>query len=104
MTDEITQDEKRKILKDTLLGRAEADADLAAGGRFKKEVETRVTGVPQYPQIPSGPWAGAYPVPNDPATDQLGFPIDAQEPTGTPAEIEASLKASAPDKGLKQGE
>jgi hypothetical protein len=52
MTDEPTQREKREALENTLLGRAEADADLTSQGRFKKETTTRVTGVPEYPAQP----------------------------------------------------
>jgi hypothetical protein len=58
MTDEITQAEKKQIIKDTFLSRAVADADQSGGGRWKKQTETRVTGVPQYPRQPvNSPWA-----------------------------------------------
>jgi len=53
MTDEITQAEKKQVLKDTYLSRAVADADQSGGGRWKKQSETSVTGVPQYPRQPS---------------------------------------------------
>ena len=52
------QQTRQQVLKDTYLSRAQADADLAAGGRFKKQVETHITGTPSYPQQPSSsPWA-----------------------------------------------
>ena len=59
MTDEITQAEKKQVLlKDCYLSRAVADADQSGGGRWKKQTETRVTGVPQYPRQPSNsPWS-----------------------------------------------
>ena len=75
MTDEITQDEKRKVLRDSYLNRAAADANLA-GGRFKKQNATEVVGVPVYPPIPSRPWSGADPVPDEPP---LGFDINQVE-------------------------
>jgi len=54
MTDEITQAEKKQVLlKDCYLSRAVADADQSGGGRWKKQSETSVTGVPQYPRQPS---------------------------------------------------
>jgi hypothetical protein len=53
-----TQADRREVLKDTFLSRAQADAELEAQGRFKKQTATRVTGVPVYPsQPPSSPWA-----------------------------------------------
>jgi len=55
--DEISQREKREVLKDCYLSRAQADADMI-GGRFKKQTETHVTGTPTYPQQPaSSPWS-----------------------------------------------
>jgi hypothetical protein len=76
MTDEITQDEKRKVLKDTYRSRAEVDADMAAGGRFKKETTTQVVDVPEYPAQPkNSPWA-SDPVPAEPP---LGFSVDEMQ-------------------------
>jgi hypothetical protein len=58
MTDEITQAEKKQIIKDTYLARAVADTDLEAQGRFKKQNPTSVTAAPTYPRQPSNsPWA-----------------------------------------------
>ena len=44
-----------------------------------------------YPAIPSGPWSSDYArVPDEPP---LGFDMNAVEPTGTPAEVAASIVA-----------
>jgi hypothetical protein len=51
------QAERKRVERDTYLTRAQADTDLAAQGRFKKETTTRVTGVPTYPSLPANsPW------------------------------------------------
>jgi hypothetical protein len=77
--------------KDTYFSRAQADADLGAQGRFKRETTTKVIGVPSHPPQPANsPWA-SDPVPPNPASDQLGYSIDAMEPTGSAHEIQASL-------------
>jgi len=74
--------------KDTFFSRAQIDADLEVQGRFKKVTETRVTGVPQYPQQPaSSPFAGD-PVPPEPP---LGIDVNAIEAVGTPVEVEKSI-------------
>ena len=45
-----------------------------------------------YPAIPSGPWSSDYArVPDEPP---LGFDMNAVEPTGTPAEVAASIVAA----------
>src|SRR5947207_2617002 len=80
-----------RVLRDTLLGRGRADADACAysdfvsddaGGRFRKQQPSTITGaqpVIQYPRQPvSSPWA-SDPVGTEPP---LGFPIDQMEPTG----------------------
>jgi hypothetical protein len=55
--DEISQREKREVLKDCYLTRSQAEAEMV-GGRWKKQTETRVTGTPSYPQQPSSsPWS-----------------------------------------------
>ncbi len=85
MTHEPTQAEKLAILKnDTLLRRA---ANAEPGMEKPNVIGSGV--LPEYPGFPSNsPWAcnpcGAEP--------PLGFAIDEQEPVGTPAEIERSLK------------
>jgi hypothetical protein len=78
----------------TYLAHAQAEADLAAGGRFKKETATNVTGIPQYPVLPvCSPWHGD-PVPPEPP---LGETVDAtMVPVGTAQEIERSVAASFP--------
>jgi len=70
-----SQDERQEELeRDTYLRRAQADADMAAGGRFKKETETHVVGVPQYPRQPdNSPWATP-----DPSGPEAPFPIDIE--------------------------
>jgi hypothetical protein len=86
---EATQSEKREVLRDTYLSRAQADADLGAQGRFKKETATSVTAVPTYPKQPTNsPWSSDVLGPEEP------FPVDinAMEPDGTPNEIQASLE------------
>src|SRR5262249_30688122 len=69
------QAERKRVIKDTYLARAEIEAD-EVGGRFKKQTPSVVIGsrgVPQYPQLPStSPWA--EPPPSGP--DPLGFRID----------------------------
>jgi len=65
--------ERYEVLKDTYLSRAQADADMV-GGRFKKQTETRVTGVPAYPPQPSNsPWH-SDPVPSE---EPLGYEINS---------------------------
>jgi hypothetical protein len=51
------QQTRRQILKDTYLSRTQADADLEAQGRFKKQSPTMIVGA-QYPKQPANsPWA-----------------------------------------------
>jgi hypothetical protein len=71
-------DRKQVVKNDCYFSRAQADADMV-GGRFKKETEIRVTGVPQYPTQPeTSPWAndvvGVEP-PLGYSVDDLGGPI-----------------------------
>ena len=55
---EATQSEKREVLRDSYLTRAQADAELGAQGRFKRETTTRITSVPVYPKQPANsPWS-----------------------------------------------
>jgi hypothetical protein len=95
---EIDPKETRKIIqneRDTFHSRAQADAELEAQGRFKRQNETRITGtgaLPSFPAIPSGPWSAPDPVLPDPATNEFGVAIDEMEPTGSPQEIERSLE------------
>jgi hypothetical protein len=70
---EPTQSEKREVLRDTYLSRAQSDADLTSQGRFKRETTTRVTSVPEYSKQPdNSPWA-SDPVPPE---EPLGFSVD----------------------------
>jgi len=71
---ETDQQIRRQVLKDTFLNRAQADAEMSAGGRFKKQTaETRVTGVPTYPKQPANsPWSNDPVPPEEP----LGFSIN----------------------------
>jgi len=96
MAEDASQAERREVLRnDTYLSRAKADADLAAGGgRFAKEVATRVVGVPRYPTLPAtSPWAGD-PVPDEPP---LGYSIDEMPIVGEPHEVSPPT-----DRGVKQ--
>jgi hypothetical protein len=78
----LTQQEKldvfnndRSVRSSTYLHHAQAAAN-DAGGRFKKELEARVTGVPQYPKLPTNnPWSEPDPVPDEPP---LGYSVDDQ--------------------------
>ena len=98
---EATKAEKLEVLRDTYLNRAAADADLAAQGRFKREITTRVTGVPVYPSLPaSSPWANGFDTNVEPV---LGFAVDEmpaneiQTPTLKPPEVNA-LPATVEDR------
>jgi len=90
------QQTRRQVLKDTYFSRASADADMI-GGRFKRETETRVTGVPSYPRQPeSSPWA-SDPVPPE---EPLGYDINAlPELGGAPVHALAET-ATPPGDGL----
>jgi hypothetical protein len=71
--DEISQREKREIIKDTFFSRAQAEADMV-GGRWKKQTETHVTGTPQYPRQPSNsPWHSDPVPPEEPLQIDLEF-------------------------------
>jgi hypothetical protein len=64
-----------------------AGLELEAGGRYAQDAQvTGTTPSVDYPAA-SGPWSD--PQPPEPPT---GENIDAAEPVGTPAEIEASLE------------
>jgi hypothetical protein len=76
----------------TYRDRAEADLQLENQGRHSAAAKASVTGsarVPQVPRMPEGsPWAGDLVPPEEPTH----YDINALEPNGTPAEIEASLR------------
>ena len=74
---ESTQAERRQVELDTYLARAQADTDLAAGGRFKNQNPTEVVGVPQYPAQPANsPWHHDPVLPEEP----LGIDVNKMEP------------------------
>ena len=65
------------------------DTDISSGrskGDYVAGSEPHVS----YPAA-SGPWSDSVRVPDEPP---LGYPIDAQEPVGTFAEVQASLSAA----------
>ena len=80
----------------TFFSRAEADIGLESQGRHAAAAKATVTGsarVPQVPRMPEGsPWAGDLVPPEEPTH----YDINALEPNGTPAEIEASLREASP--------
>ena len=95
--------ERLEVLKDTYLNRAAADTDLSAQGRFKKETATRVTGVPEYPKQPANSFWSCDPVP---ATEPLGFSVNAMEPlepAPEPPEVNASPPAVEDGVGERVG-
>ena len=85
------QHTRREVLRnDTLFSRQQHTPD-DAGGRYAKLTPATITGStpsPQYPKQPANSFWSHDPVA---ATPPLGFSVDAMEPVGTPAEIEASL-------------
>jgi hypothetical protein len=89
MQDEITQADKRRVLKDDRASTYYAMAEATAGeelGRYKHLGKASVTGaVPKLPA--SSPWC-SDPVPNEEPT---GIDLNQQEAVGTQAEINASL-------------
>ena len=95
-SNQASQSERREVLRnDTMFSRQQNTID-DSGGRFAKLTPATITGAtsPQYPQLPpSSPWASGFDQNVEP---QLGFSVDAMEPTGTHAEIEASLPALIP--------
>jgi hypothetical protein len=92
---ELTQEEKRQVLRDTMHTRAVAEQG-AVGGRWAAETKARVVGSApfKYPELPpNSPWA-SDPLP---ASEPLGFPIDEMQPVGEPHEVAASLGEVNPD-------
>jgi hypothetical protein len=102
---EINPKETREIIqneRDCFRTRAESDAALEAHGRFKKTNETTVVGAApvQYPALPSGPWSEPDPGAPDPATDQLGYGIDEQDPI---LPTSSSISERSPSDDLSPG-
>ena len=93
---DATQAEKREVLRnDTLFSRQQNYVD-DAGGRYAKLTPATITGstpAPQYPKQPANSFWSHDPVA---ATEPLGFSVDAMEPVGTHAEIEASIPTLKP--------
>ena len=90
-SNETTQAERKAIVKNDSYFARQSNAADDAGGRFAKLTPATITGstlAPQYPSLPANsPWH------HDPvaATEPLGFSVNAMEPVGTQAEIEASI-------------
>jgi hypothetical protein len=83
---------------DTFFSRAQAEADLEAQGRFKREVSAEIISkkpLIKYPDQPEGSPFHSDPVPDEPP---LNYSIDAQEVIGGPA-VEVAA-APADDGGL----
>jgi hypothetical protein len=90
--------------KDTYLSRAQADADLGAQGRFKRETTTRVTGVPVYLSLPArSPWAKGFDevVGVEPplSADDLGGSMAPQD-----AALSSDVETSGPPKPIESAE
>lgn len=100
-----TPAERIQVHKDTMHGRAIAEAN-EAGGRFKTVNETTVIGATSlnYPELPSNSPFHHDPVPIEPA---LGISVEDHQPVGTYSEVQQSLErlgmtgigSSAPDGG-----
>ena len=88
-----TQRGKREVLRNDTYFARQSHAVDDAGGRYAKLTPTNVTGstpAPSYPKQPANsPWS-FDPVP---ATEPLGFSVDAMEPVGTSVEIEKSVRS-----------
>jgi len=86
-----SQAERRKVLKDTYLARAETEAGLV-GGRWTKPSEATVIGSQAgcaYPRLPETSWTN-WPDGTEPP---LGIDVNAVDPCGTAEEIAASLRS-----------
>jgi hypothetical protein len=99
---EYIEDERRKRQQgSTFHQHAIADAEFDRG-RFTANEKVTVIGsseTPQYPQLPSGPWSGQDPVPDEPP---LGFSVNDMpiEPStvsaSSPVEVGPTSEADAP--------
>jgi hypothetical protein len=87
---ELTQEEKRRVQRDTLYGRAVAEQGTIQGRFATREQSTVIgSGPVEYPALPpNSPWHH-NPLP---AEEPLGVDINAAEPVGTHAEIAKSLR------------
>src|SRR5262245_60143674 len=96
MSNDTDQQTRRQVLKDCYLNRAQAEADMAAGGRWKNQNPTSVTGAPSYPRQPSNsPWH-SDPVPPE---EPLGYEIDAQPELGGAPALPCAATATPDDGG-----
>jgi hypothetical protein len=88
--DEISQREKREVLRDTYLSRAQADAEIEAQGRFKRQSPTTIVGA-QYPrQSSNSPWASPDPTgPEPPLGEDIEY-VGALGGAKAPAAIETA--------------
>ena len=97
--DDTDQQTRRQVLKDTYLSRAQADADLI-GGRFKKQVETHITGTPSYPQQPSSsPWLRSL---DELTGPEPSFGVDIElvgELGGATSALPCAEESATPDDG-----
>jgi hypothetical protein len=92
-SDIADQEERRRVMKDTLLSRTQADVDIEAQGRFRRHNPTTVTGAaPSYPSPPNGPWANPDPSGPEPT---LGYDIDALPELGG-APVHALAETATP--------
>jgi hypothetical protein len=102
-TTDTTMKEKEEILRNdrrasTMHGRASADLDLENTGRFAKpHAVIGVDGAPDYPRLPSGPWADPVQVPPE---EPLGYDINEAPIVGEAFELGEAVTPSA----LAQGE
>jgi hypothetical protein len=97
--DERLQVHKDRMPKTTFQSFSEVFADEDRGGRYKPETSTHVIGstpIPKYPELPASSPSHHDPVPNE---APLGFSIDAMEPLGTEAEVQASIDRLRKDNG-----
>jgi hypothetical protein len=88
---DLSQEERRQVLKDTMHGRAMAEAAIPLGRYTGNEQSTVIDGVT--PSYPKGPDWTVDPVPDEPA---LGYSVEDHEPVGTPAEVQASIDKVSP--------
>ena len=102
-TDEISQSEKRRIIKDnakarggTYFSHGQAAADTELGGRYgviNKPIVSGNEAATKYPRLPEGnPWSGTADMGTEPFT---GYAIDEQEPVGEAFEVQKSMQGQA---------
>jgi hypothetical protein len=100
MTDyrnEATQREREHVLRNdararTMHGRANAELDLENTGRFSKPHTVIGVDAPDYPRLPSGPWADPVQIPPE---EPLGYDISEVPIVGEAFEVAKSLDGTA---------